>query len=461
MENKMPSNAIELLDRAETALVRAAVPVPAETLIHATTARVLAQAVQLKGIPGSGRKQWRKMPMVRRSTVAASFALVATAAIFFVLAGRGATIAFADVVAQTRAAKSVRYSVTKVSEPSQTNESPEPDEILIAAGGWMVLKMGEEGRLIFNSNEGKGIVLNSRHKEAELLDAARFSAKETREFGLIRDVSQLDPKDGKPAGEEEIDGTKTRKFELDKEMNGAKVHMELWADAGTGRLVQVKIKTGSATMPSATTPSVVQINQFLVFKNFDWDPKFDPSELTLDVPNGYRSHNHVDLSAPPEEKDVIAMLQQFEEFNNGQFPDALDVQSFDQAIRNQLIAASAQADAARVAPDQRGNFMQNIMGDIGLKAHLMSRGFAFIRDSNAGTDWHYSGKGAQLGEKDKPILWYKSKGSETYHVINADLTVHEQKAANLPKADPLETDWPQGPGFPTPVIPGLPPASRR
>ncbi len=55
---------------------------------------------------------------------------------------------------------------------------------------------------------------------------------------------------------------------------------------------------------------------------------------------------------------------------------------------------------------------------------LLARGWAYITDPQNGTDWHWAGKDVPLGEKDRPILWYKPNGKSTYTTFNADLSIH-------------------------------------
>jgi hypothetical protein len=47
--------------------------------------------------------------------------------------------------------------------------------------------------------------------------------------------------------------------------------------------------------------------------------------------------------------------------------------------------------------------------------------------------WHYAGEGVKLGDAGKAIFWYRPKGSDTYRVIYADLSVKDVVPENLPK----------------------------
>ena len=70
------------------------------------------------------------------------------------------------------------------------------------------------------------------------------------------------------------------------------------------------------------------------------------------------------------------------------------------------------------------------------------RGILFTVDPKQGSDWHYAGKNVAMGQPNTPILWYRPAGSDTYRVINADLTVREVSAENLPKIESVLLDSP-------------------
>lgn len=54
-------------------------------------------------------------------------------------------------------------------------------------------------------------------------------------------------------------------------------------------------------------------------------------------------------------------------------------------------------------------------------------GFEFLDSlyDNELADAHYAGATVTLGEKNRPVFWYKPAGSNDYRVIFADLTVKE------------------------------------
>lgn len=48
-------------------------------------------------------------------------------------------------------------------------------------------------------------------------------------------------------------------------------------------------------------------------------------------------------------------------------------------------------------------------------------------------DWRYMGANVPFGDPETPVFWYRPAGSETYRVIDADLSVREIAPENLPQ----------------------------
>ena len=99
--------------------------------------------------------------------------------------------------------------------------------------------------------------------------------------------------------------------------------------------------------------------------------------------------------------------------NGGQLPD-----EFSNFARTQL---EGQLDDL---PDDKQSMFLN-------QTVAINSGLDFVADEN-GDDWHYAGKGANLGQPATPVLWYQPKGSINYHVIDADLNVRSVPPEALP-----------------------------
>ncbi len=56
-----------------------------------------------------------------------------------------------------------------------------------------------------------------------------------------------------------------------------------------------------------------------------------------------------------------------------------------------------------------------------------------MQELPAESDSHYTGRDAHLGDAGQPIFWYRPKGSATYRMIYADLSVLNVAPDSLPK----------------------------
>ena len=61
------------------------------------------------------------------------------------------------------------------------------------------------------------------------------------------------------------------------------------------------------------------------------------------------------------------------------------------------------------------------------------RGMLFLQMLERQSPFQYAGNGVKLGEADKAIFWYQPKGSETWRVVNGDLSVRDVAPEDLPK----------------------------
>lgn len=131
------------------------------------------------------------------------------------------------------------------------------------------------------------------------------------------------------------------------------------------------------------------------------------------------------------EEDFIEALKIWTDFMDGAFPASLDsidiIMDFSDFQRERLSKDGRLSSGKQIAPIRRD--MINIMNEID---KYIRKGLMFAYLLKANSDWHYISKGVNVGDSDKAIFWYKPKGSNTYRVIYADLTVEETTAEQLP-----------------------------
>jgi hypothetical protein len=66
------------------------------------------------------------------------------------------------------------------------------------------------------------------------------------------------------------------------------------------------------------------------------------------------------------------------------------------------------------------------------EAHQSTLGCTFIEQLPEGSDYQYVGEDVQLGDATKAVCWYKPEGSTTYRVVYGDLSVRDVAPADLP-----------------------------
>ena len=119
------------------------------------------------------------------------------------------------------------------------------------------------------------------------------------------------------------------------------------------------------------------------------------------------------------EEHVIEVLRGYASFNNGKFPEKINVDwgVFAGMIRNK--ATKAVGDGPGLDDKQL-----QLMTHVGaLLPFLMSI---------PKEDWAYLGNGVTLGEKDKIVFWHRDPQTRTYRAVYGDLTAKEVAVEQLP-----------------------------
>jgi hypothetical protein len=123
-------------------------------------------------------------------------------------------------------------------------------------------------------------------------------------------------------------------------------------------------------------------------------------------------------------EDLLATLRTFAERTDGQFPSTL--------VSGEMIDAMVEAweqanpgkplfkgDTIEYADRTLNRAVQNLLGSFSFVRRLEKQGVAYT----------YAGKGVKLGDKDRPVFWYKPKGSPTFTVVYGDLATREANMA--------------------------------
>ncbi|MCU0914300.1 MAG: hypothetical protein MUC88_07050 [Planctomycetes bacterium] len=256
--------------------------------------------------------------------------------------------------------------------------------------------------------EGKILSLNDAKKEAIFYDLKGLPPIPNyleNLKGLFTKLQEIPHFAVQDLGMQEVDGRKAVGF-LAKHPS---VEITLWADAKTGLPIRIDQKEKQMTA---------------IVKNMRFDVPMDEALFSMDVPAGYqRQQVQLDLFGSTEADFLAGLRIRAEMFGDGQFPDSLAFEDY----MKQVPEIIKKVEALKLSAEQNAE-LEKTMG-----AHLL-----FLRMFKGEGKWYYRGKGVRLGAADKPIFWYRPKGSETYRVIYGDLHVGDAARENLP--EPLAAD---------------------
>ena len=160
----------------------------------------------------------------------------------------------------------------------------------------------------------------------------------------------------------------------------------------------------------------------MVYTNFEFNVELDNSIFQLDIPDGYTASDaSIDISLPTE-KDLIRSLEMFAEKREGRFP-----LKFEQGYLQRSEGHFQLRVVEGANGDSNNDWLKSVLA--------YRRGFEFAFRLPDASEVHYAGANARLGERDRPIFWYKPIGSEAYRVIYADLSVRDtNEAPKIPDA---------------------------
>ncbi|HUO09297.1 MAG TPA: hypothetical protein VM008_13400 [Phycisphaerae bacterium] len=385
-----------------------AIPALPESLVRRTIERAGAGEVS----KGSG-EGWFSMKMVRRYSVAAGLTVLAGMGIAVGLLGRG-TVAFADVVQQVQSAKAVRCTLTVKPDGGKKSAF----DVLMVEPGW-VIERGAAMTMITSSADHKMMTLTPATKQAVVIDWKKDDA--TGQVNLLETFKNVSGKESKKLGTREIDGHQTEGFEFSQ--HG--MEMEVWADTKTQLPVKVETDFGAGGWGDGAGNGIMRIHAS--FSDFDWNPVYDASELTMKVPEGYTATNAAMNLKGPTEQDVVVMLKTFGEMNGGVMPKGVGAGALGEVMAKGM-QKKMPANMSSLPAEERQKLQQQMTAEAMKMAEPIARGWAFMGDAKFGSEWRYAG-GAVAGKKGTAVLWYKPAGKETWRVIDADGTVREEKEA--------------------------------
>jgi hypothetical protein len=389
-----------------------------------------AEGAQQGAPQGPSRRHiWRFLMKPSGRAVAASVVILVGVVALWAVLGRGASVAFADILQQLREVHTVKYKETLTCSMTGEPPSTSTSEVLVADRYGSRVTSSSGFIRISDLTPGRSLTLIPEKKSAWFMSGT--GRGESEKPNLLDRVLKLDAQQAKAIGQKDFDGRLTDGFRVD----GEGYIITFWIEPRTHLPVQVE----EATRPGFTP----LINR--VMTDFQWNVPVDASLFNMTVPAGYEQSEMSYDASTPTEKDLVVGLKGFAEFNQGRFPDDFSMKGLMAAMQKAIKIGKdtiPQAERAKLAQ----------------KVAPIARQFAIAGNPTIGQDWHYAGKGIPLGQTGTPILWYKPKDSPTYRVIYADLAVADVQPADVPTGESVVMQ-----PFPTPPAESKPqgPASQQ
>lgn len=338
--------------------------------------------------------------MKSKITKAAAAAVI----IFAVLIGInifGGTVTFAKVAEQFLKARTVVYDFIIGDEE---NNPVIMHEIVVGPRIRRTISNLPGMTQIIDMETGKMLALNDVDKTAAYVNIKGVLQERTRGYiEFVRKVL-MELKDSQKVvklGEQEIEGRKAIGFSGRGNNNQ---ELKIWADPKTAVPIRVELRLGQL---------------LVVFKNFQFDEPIDDSQVSMEVPEGYKLEEaEIDFTKGTEEDFIKSLRVWAEVLLDGKFPDAIGTERY----MKQMPLIGEKLAQSGLSKDEAEKL-----------AMALPRGMFFLQLLEIDDKYHYAGKGVKLGEADKAIFWYRPKEAEKYRVIYGDLSVKEVSKENLPK----------------------------
>jgi outer membrane lipoprotein-sorting protein len=410
-----PSNNLpdDLLEKAIASLRDSAgTSGPTPEVIEQTLARIEAA----QAFHASPRINWRILMKPRFSLAAAAIIAVALLGLFWTQFLGSGNIALGEVIAKVNAVRSVSFKSTSTvrvpNMPAQTVIS----DVTIAEPTRMRQVVHPMGMItVADFNAGKWLTLQPQSKTASVV-AISGMPKEAQQANILEQFRNLDPKVYQKIGERVVENRPAVGFTTTEAPTGSK--KTIWVDKETQLPVQVEMESNGGILGTQTT----------VFSDFQWDVPINEADFSVTPPQGYTvQHGRMDMSNVTE-SDVTDALRTLAELNDDTFPDRFDVAGLARLLALRTV---------KLGRENKEQELKKFQDEMMQKSVKVGRAWMFISTPANGTDFHYAGKGVKLDQPDTPILWYKPVGSDSYRVIDADLTIRAVGAGEVPKAESI------------------------
>jgi outer membrane lipoprotein-sorting protein len=348
---------------------------------------------------------WR-MIMKNRITKFAAAVVIIIGAMFginyFGGSPDGASVAWADVLENVEAARTVMYIYefekgnvkevfkTRIMEPYHYRE-----DVIESSSKYNVV--------VRNTKLNKNLLLYPHTKTGVIGNDGDYADYELRAYERLK----KDFRDGteKNLGRIKLNGRETVCFEISKENKTITV----WADPNTALPVQIE--------------KILEDRDGIreLFSDIRFDVKFDEQLFSLTPPADYclLDLETQQLQTPFEltEQHLIEGLAVYPKYLDGSFCTRyMGGRPSTEEVRKKC---KAEVEKFKIWSDEEG--------------HKSTLGCAFIEQLPEGSDYQYVGEDVKLGDFNTPVCWWKPQGSKTYRVVYGDLSIRDVEPSDLPE----------------------------
>ena len=344
-------------------------------------------------------------------TKIAAAAVIIIAVLIGILQLGGSTPAFADVVRPLLTARTATFKMTIDMEDSPRTTI----DGMFMEPGRMRQEMPYGGAMIIDQQQGTMVTLIPPEKKAIILEMENVSEEQKGKANMFHNIRDLIQKANDESvefiGKREIDGINAIGYHI----GNPNMEMTIWANAKTLLPVQIEYSMGKMMGAEGT----------VTMHNFVFDVELD--ESLFEIPDGYGTQTIPYDTSAPEEEDFIQALRLCSEATDGKFPSELNYKAIISEFY--MVKMEKMGIDTKQSPDMSDPKFQELM-EIWTK---VVRGISFALRLPPESDWNYAGKDAKFGDAGTPIFWYRPQGSDTYRVIDGDLSVKDIAQENLPK----------------------------
>jgi uncharacterized protein DUF2092 len=381
--------------------------------------------------------QRRKAIMHRLTVAAAALLLVSASAVWLIVpSGTRSGSAFARMLVLVGDARTVVFT-TLIEMPHGKKQME--GKTMMLEPDWIREEMfeGKDRQptvLIQNLSQRKSLSLMPTEKKAILRSMAAPGGARPKSF--IEQLREIREGSAELLATEKIDGKEARKYRC----THPTAHYLIWIAAGNDLPVRVEM-----TESAASEKGEVKIT----LRDFQWNAPLDESLFTLEVPKGYALEKE---TLPGDELDptnFLATMKAYVRLNKNEFPDEYNSLSTGAMIKflddPSLPEAERQAAAKRKLAEALDHPEWNELSDAERKkkghevARMFAQGAVFLQILSQTHEWHYVGKGAKLGQKDRIVAWWapkaEAKGDQAQQPRKATVVYGDFHTATVPVSD--------------------------